>query len=153
MKFCKNCGCHLDENAIFCPRCGARANGDIINTYNTYGGYGYQSVDNKPSKLIAVFSFIFWWIGLIVWFFCRHTRPGKARSALMGLLASACFSMPFVGAILWAFWKDDPSKQDFAKVGARSAIVGACFYAFFIVVSIILKLTGLADAGWYLPLV
>ena len=160
MKFCKNCGNQIDENAIFCPRCGARANGDSPNinfdgygrAYDTYGGYGYAPVDNQPSKFIAVLSFIFWWVGLAVWAFCRHTRPGKARSALKGLLGSACFSMPFIGAIFWALWKDDQTKSDYVKVASTTAIVGACFYALLIVTSIILKVTGIADAGIFVPI-
>lgn len=158
MKQCRNCGHGIDENAIFCPNCGARVNGDgpeinfgSFGGYNTYGGYAYQPVDNAPSKLVAVLSFMFWWIGLAVWFFCRYTRPGKARSALKGLLSSACFSIPFVGAVMWALWKDDPTKRDFAKVSAVSAIVGAGYYALLAIFAIILTLTG-AGSGLYLQL-
>ena len=136
--------------------CGARANGDspTVN-YNSYGGYnpyGYQPVDTQPSKLLAVLSFIFWWIGLAVWIFCRHTRPGKAGSALKGMLSSFSVSMPFIGAIFWVLWKDDPTKKDYAKVGGVSAIVGACMYLVLIIGSIVLTLTGAAEAGWYVPL-
>jgi hypothetical protein len=161
MKYCKNCGSQIDENAIFCPRCGARTNGDgpaiNFNTfgggYNTYGGYGYQNIDTTPSKAVAVLSFLFWWVGLAIWAFCRHTRPGKAHSALMGLLSSACVSIPLVGLVIWALWKDDPEKRDMVKVSAVSAIVGAAFYALMAILSTVLVLTGAADAGWYATLV
>lgn len=151
MKYCKNCGSVIDDNAIFCPRCGARANGDgpTVN-YNTYGGYGYGALDNEPSKLIAVLSFAFWWLGLAVWAFCRHTRPGKARSALKGLLSSACFSIPIIGAVLWALWKGDPEKQDYARIASKSAIVGAIFYAVWATLSVVAVLTGSMDAGYYM---
>lgn len=161
MKFCKNCGRELDENAIFCSHCGTRANGDgpKINFdnfgggFNTYGGYDYQPYyDTAPSKFIAVISFLFWQAGLLIWFFCRRTRPGKARSAAKGALSSACVSMPIIGAVLWVLWKDDPSKQDYAKVSAISAIVGAGIYALLIVLSFVLTLTGVVNEEFYFSL-
>ena len=157
----------IDENAIFCPRCGARTNGDgpaiNFNTfgggyntygggYNTYGGYGYQPVDTAPSKWVAVIAFMFWWAGLAIWMFCRHTRPGKAHSALMGLLSSACVGIPLIGAAVWALWRNDPTKREIVKVSTVSAIVGAAFYALIAIISTILVLTGAADAGWYTTL-
>ena len=65
MTYCRNCGAEIDENAIFCPRCGARTNGDgpaiNFNTfgggYNTYGDYGFRPLDTAPSKWVAVISF------------------------------------------------------------------------------------------------
>ena len=161
MKYCKNCGAEIDDNAIFCSHCGTRANGDgpKINFdnfgggFNPYGSYSYQPYyDTAPSKLIAVLSFMFWQVGLLIWFFCRHTRPGKARSAAKGALSYACVSMPIVGAVLWILWKDDPTKRDYAKLSGISAIVGAGIYAFFIVMGIVLTLTGVVDAGYYFSL-
>ena len=160
-KNCRNCGAQIDENAIFCPRCGARTNGDgpAINFgnfgggYNTYGGYGYQPVDTAPSKWVAIISFMFWWAGLAIWMFCRHTRPGKAHSALMGLLSSACVGIPLIGLAVWAIWKDDPTKREMVRVSKISAIVGAVFYACMALLSTVLMLTGAADAGWYTTLV
>ena len=168
MKYCKNCGAEIDENAIFCSHCGSRINGDgpKINFenfgggynpygggFNTFGGYNYPPYyDTQPSKFIAVVSFIFWQVGLIIWFFCRHTRPGKARSAAKGALSSACVAMPIIGAVLWILWKDDISKQDYAKVSAISALVGVGIYVLLIVASIFLTLTGAVNQEWYLSL-
>ena len=159
MKYCKNCGAQIDENAIFCGRCGCRVNvdGPTINFdtwggQNPYGAYGYQQVDNQPSKLIAVLSFMFWWVGLIIWIFCRHTRPGKARSALKGLLSSACFSIPLLGAIMWALWKGDHTKDEYARVASKSAIIGAIFYAAWALLSAVAVLTGAVDAGHYMDI-
>lgn len=161
MKYCKNCGAVIDDNAIFCSHCGSRINGDgpKINFdnfgggFNTFGGYGYQPFcDNQPSKFIAIISFLFWQAGLLIWFFCRHTRPGKARSAAKGALSSACVGIPIVGAVLWILWKDDPSKQDYAKVCGISALVGVGVYVIMIVASIILTLTGAVNQEWYYSL-
>lgn len=156
MKYCRNCGNPLDDNAIFCPRCGARSNGDGPNVnFDMYGGYnsGYGPVyDTQPSRAIAVLSFIFWQVGLIIWFFCRRTRPGKAESAVKGALSSACVSMPLIGLVIWLLWGNDPTKRGYAKVAGISAIVGAGIYALFTVLSIVLILTGLTDAGLYFTL-
>jgi hypothetical protein len=160
MKFCKRCGSRIDENAIFCQNCGERVNGDgptvdygFGGGYNTFGGYGYQPFyDNTPSMAVAVLSFMFWQAGLIMWFFFRRSRPGKARSAIKGLLSSACVGMPIIGAVLWVIWKNDDTKRDLAKVASISALVGAGFYALIILLSVVLTLTGAVDAGLYASL-
>ena len=161
MKYCPNCNSAIDDNAIFCPNCGARANGDgpTVN-FGMYGGgygspygYGYEPFcDNKPSKLVAVLSFAFWQVALAVWFLCRRTRPGKARSAANGALSSICVSIPFIGAIVWLIWKDDPTKRDYANVAGISAIVGAGIYALLIILSIALSIAGYFGAELYFAL-
>lgn len=159
MKFCKFCGNQIDENAIFCPKCGSRVNGESSNpyggqntSYNPYGGFGYQNpypvYDTAGSKAVAVLSFIFWQAGLILWFFWRRSRPGKARSAAKGTLANVCVSLPVFGAAVWLLWKDDFDKKDFAKVAGISAIVGAVIYAITIIAVVILYATGVVDAGY-----
>ena len=151
MKYCKNCGSQIDENAIFCPRCGSRVNGDSNNmSFNPYGGYGV--IDNEPSKLLTVLSFIFWWVGLAVWLFCRRTRPGKARSALMGLLGSACFGIPLVGAVIWTLWRDDPEKKDYARMAGKTAIAGAIFYGIWALASAVAVITGAMDVGYFMDI-
>ena len=161
MKFCKRCGSRIDENAIFCSNCGAAANGDTPNFgygFNPYGGNPYggnpytPTYDTAPSNFIAVISFIFWQAGLLIWFFCRNTRPGKARSASKGALSSLCLSIPIVGAVLWVLWKDDVNKRDYAKVCGISAIVGVGVYAFFILLSAVLTLLGVDISSYSLPI-
>ena len=159
MKFCNNCRNPMDDNAIFCSCCGARANGDgpSVN-YNPYGGfndpYGYDNPygyyrDYQGSKAIAVLSFIYWPAGLIMWFFWRHARPGKARSASKGALASGSLSMPILGLILWLVWREDYEKKDYAKACGISAIVGAAIYAVAIIAQYVLGLSGVLDPGSY----
>ena len=156
MKFCQSCGNQIDENAIFCPICGARTNGDgpAINfgAFDPYNG-GYQPYyDTRPSKAVAILSFIIWQAGLAIWFFCRRTRPGKANSAAKGALSRACVGMPILGLVLWILWKDDPTKREHAKISGISALVGTCICALLIVLSIVLTLAGLLNAGWYITL-
>ena len=153
MKYCNNCGNATDDNAIFCPHCGARTNGEKshvnFNPYGGFGGYGYQPYyDTKGSALLAVLSFLFWQAGVIIWLFCRQTRPGKARSAAKGALSSACLGIPIIGLVLWIIWKDDYSKKDYAKVAGISAIVGVVLYAAIIALSAVVGMLGV-DVGEY----
>ena len=160
MKFCSNCGKQIDENAIFCPNCGARTNGDEsadrggfnpYGSYNPYGGnpYGgtYPVYDTTPSKLVSVIAFLSWQIGLILWFLWRRTRPGKAESAIKGALASACVSMPILGLALWLLWKKEPSKVSLAKIAGISAIVGVGVYVLYFGLEILLSLSGIGDVA------
>lgn len=137
MKFCSKCGNQIDENAIFCPHCGHRTNGDesAFKNYNPYFN-NMPVIDTKESKLVALLSFLFVDVGFILWLFIRGTRPGKARSALKGLLARLCFSLPILGAALWVLWRGEQAKGDYAKVAGISAIVGVAAYAFMIVAMI-----------------
>ncbi len=151
MKFCTSCGHPIDENAIFCPRCGSRINGDNPKVdpqgFDVFGTpYGsYYAYDYSRSKGVEILSFLAMEIGLIIWLFTRHTRPGKAKSALFGVLSRLAVGMPVVGLIVWLVWKDDVGHRDYAKTAGISAIVGAGLYAFIFVAAIVLAALGLLD--------
>lgn len=155
MKFCKYCGNRIDENAIFCPSCGARVSGDNPHVNhnpfnNMYGPNGYApAYDTKGSLLIAIVSFLCWEAGLIIWFLWRYTHPGKARSALKGTLANVCVGMPVLGLILWLVLREEEARKDYAKVCGIAAIVGGAIYALTIVLAVVLTVTGVIDAGFY----
>lgn len=149
MKFCKYCGRQLDDNAIFCQSCGARANDDeTARHFGSEHGSFYEPVDfgydMRGSMAVSILSFISWQVGLILWFFWRHTRPGKARSAAKGAMASVGFNIPMAGLVVWLLWKDGENR-DIAKVGAVAAIVGAAFYAFIVIAALALYATGVID--------
>ena len=164
MKFCKYCGKEIDENAIFCSGCGTRVNGDAQGSnyqrprhdFNPYGGYGYSGTypvyNDRGSVLIAILSFLFWQCGLVLWFVWRYSRPQKARSAALGTLCNACIGMPVLGLVLWLVWKDELNRRDYAKVCGISAIIGASLWALLIGIGIVLKVSGLADSGFYFAL-
>lgn len=163
MKYCKNCGNSIDDNAIFCPCCGTRTNGEVSanNSYgassdpfgdspygnpygNPYGGYnpyGYHPVDMEEKKWVSIVSFILWPAGLIMWLFWRNTRPGKARSALKGLMSVASFNIPLLGLIFWLVWRNDPTKKEYAKICGISAIAGAIYLVVFNVLDLIFGFT------------
>ena len=167
MKFCTNCGKQIDENAIFCPHCGARTNGSGNNYNNNnngggfggFGGFGgnggfgfggfdrnggYTGYDNNESTLVMLISFFVWQIGLILWLIWRRMRPGKAVSAAKGALARLSFSMPILGGVLWAAWKDDRDQAYLASIAGKAALIGAIFYAGVLVLVGILALVSLA---------
>ena len=145
MKFCRNCGAQIDDNAIFCQNCGSRTNGDNprgaygFNPYDRGGYFGYNDRESWP---IAILSFCVWQIGVLIWLFSRHTRPGRARSALKGTLGGACFSFPVMGLVLWLLWRRDYSHEDLAKIAGVSAIVGACVASVISAVLLILSYAG-----------
>ena len=149
MRYCKYCGRELDDNAIFCKNCGARTNDDTARHFDR-GGFGgfYEPVsfgyDMQGSTAVSILSFLFWEVGLILWFFWRHTRPGKARSAAKGAAAKVGFNIPLVGLVLWLLWKDEDNR-DIAKVAGIAAAVGAVFYAVIIILTVVLCATGTID--------
>lgn len=156
MKFCKYCGNRIDENAIFCPSCGARVSGDNprvnYNPFDRYNPGNTVSYDNEGSKLVAFISFLCWEAGLVIWFLWRYTHPGKARSAIKGALANLSVGMPILGAALWLIFKDDASRRDLAKVCGISAIVGGSISALAFIVTLVLSLTGVIDSGYFTSL-
>ena len=147
MKFCKNCGNGIDENAIFCPRCGSRVNGDNphfnTNPFDRYNPGNAAYYDTQGSKLIAFVFFLCWEAGLIIWLLWRYSHPGKARSAVKGALANVCLGMPVLGFVLWLVLREDETKREYAKVCGVSAIIGAIVVGISAVLLAIMKLVGI----------
>lgn len=142
MKFCRNCGAEIDDNAIFCHNCGKRTNGDDPRNafgFDPYNPGGFYNVDTRESILVAILAFCFWQAGAVLWFFWRRTRPGKAISAIKGTISSVCFQFPIAGLVLWLLWRRDPKYSSYAKIGGISAIVGAAFAV--VATAILLALT------------
>jgi flagellar FliL protein len=72
MKICKNCGTESNENAAFCMKCGYSLSGNISN--------------DAPSGGLAVLSFFFPIIGIILWL-AYSRSPQKAKSCGKGAVA------------------------------------------------------------------
>ena len=98
-----------------------------------------------------VLSFLSWQIGLLLWLFWRNTRPGKAGSAAHGAAAGASFTMPVLGFALWALWRNDPRKSEYARTAVKAAIVGVAIYAVLIAASVILRFTGVSMDDYTIP--
>ena len=142
MKYCTRCGKPIDESAIFCTECGAMQGAPMAKT-RTYG-----KEDLAPHGGFAFLCFLFPIVGLILWFYWKDTKPGRASSAAKGSLANICFGSPILGVILWAVWKQ--TYPDFAKVCVISAIAGAIFSAVIYGIYFILILTGNIAEDFYL---
>jgi len=126
MKFCSYCGNQIEESTIFCPNCGAKVETQSSNSENGEVYTGDVTVENeavnKRSTPIAVLSFFFPLVGLILWAVWKETKPGCAISAAKGALLSVCMSQPIIGLVLWLVWKE--TNREFSKICGIGAIVG-----------------------------
>lgn len=100
MKKCNYCGQDLDDDAKFCPNCGARCDTNNTSTETTNGSYSYydpnvmaqpprqpQSNDS-PSVGFGILSFFFPLVGLILFLIWHSEYPRKAKSCGIGALVS-----------------------------------------------------------------
>ena len=148
MKYCRRCGQGIDENAIFCVRCGERQGepepfGGPFGS--PFGGFdrptqSYTSDAFKPSFIIAALSFVFNILGLVFFIVWQKTKPGRANSAAKGGLAGVSFSSPLIGAILYFVFRT--RRPEFAKPCLIGAIVGFCLNLVITVVTFLLMLGG-----------
>ena len=128
MKTCPFCSSSVEEGAAFCPECGAK----MTTASATDGGATVDTVfgaseavdtrDHSPSTGVAVLSFLFWIVGLILYLLWKDIKPGKATSALKGVLVRFSLSSPLIGIIFYCVVKDD--YPELAKVCSIAAIVG-----------------------------
>lgn len=88
--FCKNCGSHIDDNAIACPHCGAATD----NFYTPRGAT--HEANDAPSGGFAVLGFFFPIVGLILYLVWHDTTPLRARSCGKGALAGVIVEVVFV---------------------------------------------------------
>ncbi len=80
MKFCSHCGQQVDDKAVVCVKCGCAIE-DIDSQRNAV------AKDDAPSTGLAVLSFFFPLIGLILYLVFKDTHPKKAKSIGKGALA------------------------------------------------------------------
>ena len=162
MKFCTDCGKQIDDNAIFCPHCGTRVNGDGVQQkrgggfgsfggFNPYGPFSpyqpYPVYDQRENILISIISFLCWQIGLIIWLVSKRSRPGISRSAAKGLCAGTSLVLPLFGAILKLLWRDDQKMRDYSKIAGISALIGVVLYALFIMAVAFIGSAGVIPEG------
>ena len=152
MRNCRNCGQEIDDNAIFCYKCGARTNGDNPRRAYSFNPYdsGYGFVDDKDSKWVTVISFIFWQVGILIWFGWKRVRPARADSALKGAVGGICFQMPVLGLILWLLMRHDSRYSGLVRFGAISAIAGAAVSFVSSILFAVLKYYGIFDLDQYM---
>lgn len=81
MKYCTNCGNELLSDAAICHRCGSMQ----------------EVTQSKLSKdkwniLWFILSFLWWWVGLILYFDFRRSNEGKAKTCLKGAIGGLVFA-------------------------------------------------------------
>ena len=102
MKYCKNCGTQLEDDAVFCVNCGQKqVDGDNVkregennnagnyNNYNGYNGnYNYSGADpsDAPSVGFGIIGALWWIVGLILYFVFKDKYPQRAKSCLKGIV-------------------------------------------------------------------
>ena len=88
MKYCSNCGKEIFDDAVVCPMCGSMQ----------------EKTEQKPVKdkmNIAWFiiSFLWWWVGIILYFAFRKSNPQKAKVCISGTISAfAVLAILFVGS-------------------------------------------------------
>ena len=74
MKYCQMCGKEIMDEAVICPGCGCRTQ------------YDQDAGNDAPDAGIAVLSFFFPIVGLILYLIWMDKTPLKAKSAGKGAL-------------------------------------------------------------------
>ncbi len=90
--FCSNCGKEIDDKAVICVNCGAKAVKPKI-----------VACDDGSSFGIALLSFLIPLVGLVLYLINESNRPLRAKSAAKGAIAGVITSIiiSVVGTILY----------------------------------------------------
>ncbi|MBQ2793523.1 MAG: zinc-ribbon domain-containing protein [Clostridia bacterium] len=124
MKYCSYCGSKIEDGAAFCSGCGAKASPSASSFEASFGSEGARPGDTRDfteSTGVLILSLFIPIVGLIFYLIWNESHPGKANSALKGLLISICLGVPLLGIILYFVWKEE--KPDFAKISLVSGII------------------------------
>ena len=74
MKYCSNCGKEIFDDAVICPICGATQEVTKI-----------KPQKDKMNIFWFIISFLWWWLGLILYFNFRNSDPQKAKVCISGV--------------------------------------------------------------------
>ena len=82
-KYCSNCGCAVNENAVVCINCGCALQSEIAGI-------------DKANMGLNILSFLFPIVGLVLFLVYMEKKPVSAKSyglwALIGIVARFCLS-------------------------------------------------------------
>ncbi len=96
MKYCRNCGKEIDDNAVICTNCGATVQENLkqVNTTEKdVGGFGW-----------GILGFFFPIVGLILFLVWKDQKPITAKSAGIGALVGfiSSFVISTITSIFYA---------------------------------------------------
>ena len=77
MKYCSNCGKEIFDDAVICPMCGSMQEKTK-----------QKPVKDKMNIAWFVISFLWWWVGIILYFAFRKSNPQKAKVCISGTLTA-----------------------------------------------------------------
>ncbi len=123
MKYCSYCGKPHEDGVAFCSACGARFTSASASEAS-FGSEGVRPDDTRDfteSTGILILSLLVPLLGLVFYLMWNETHPGKANSALKGLLIAVCLNVPVLGIVLYFVWKEE--KPDFAKISLIAGII------------------------------
>ena len=143
MKNCSYCGSEMNDNAEFCPCCGANvtvnANADTATaTEAAPTAQATVAVEEKHTGIVVVSfllsMFISPVIALIMWLVWKDSNPAKSMAAAKGGLMVMSFSIPIVGLVAFILMKD--KYRDVAKACGICGIIGVVFWVLIMVLYI-----------------
>ncbi|MDE7463723.1 MAG: zinc ribbon domain-containing protein [Clostridiales bacterium] len=93
--FCKNCGTQMNDNAAFCPNCGAAANGQPAQPAQPAQPQTQNNPVAQEGNTIAIVGFIFSFLIALVGLICSIVGYNNAKKgapykglALAGMIIS-----------------------------------------------------------------
>ena len=76
MKYCSNCGKEIFNDAVICPMCGSMQEKT-----------NQKPVKDKMNIAWFIISFLWWWVGIILYFAFRKSNPQKAKVCISGTIS------------------------------------------------------------------
>lgn len=144
MPFCEKCGAKMEEEAKFCPSCGAGVNGQQsqYSQQNTQSG-NFQETINKymqtedntsefeqedinQNKVMAVLAYI----GILVWYPCLQ-RPIQSMRVIMSIRALLLFIAEICLGVVMGIFIWIPVLN--IIIGILGGIVSLLFFVFAII--------------------
>ena len=110
MKYCKNCGVELSDDAVFCPNCGEKQTSDNSN------------IQSNPTTVSQ----------------STNTVYVTSESSTLGVMAIVCgFLMPFLGLILGIVGLSSYKKKENRNLCKAGIIISIAEFVLYIILIII----------------
>ncbi len=77
MKYCSQCGNEIFDDAAICARCGS------LQKYREK----VKPAKDRMNIFWFIISFLWWWVGLILYFGFKKSNPHKAKVCLRGTIS------------------------------------------------------------------